>query len=181
VDKEVREPGLGDRYQEPSTPIPASFNALPTRPLEQKSSDASDRPGGLLVICNGAMVGTSFLLDRPLLTIGCGSESDVAINDPSISHRHAQFLRQADGDYVQDLASHNGTKVNDEPLGASAPRLLQKGDIVSLGNIRVEYTFVPEAHTTPLPPLPASEPASPSLLPGPFSGPVPLRLPSKPR
>jgi len=117
--------------------------------------------------------GQKLLLDRPLLTVGRTAESDVLIHDASISSQHAQFLRQASGDYVQDLTSLNGTQVNGEPL--LAPRLLQKGDIISLGNIRLEYTFIPEARTTPLPPLPTPSPARQ------ISGPVPLRLPSKPK
>ena len=147
-----------------------------TLALDPASVSSSAQPGNrgsLLVICNGEQQGKSFLLDRPVLTIGRGSESDIVIKDASISRRHAQFLQQINGDYVQDLASRNGTKVNDEPL--KAPRLLQKGDTICLGSICLEYTFVPEAHTTPLPPLPA-----PPLL-RPISGPVPLRLPSKPK
>jgi pSer/pThr/pTyr-binding forkhead associated (FHA) protein len=130
-------------------------------------------PPSVFVIRSGAMEGQSFLLDRPLLTIGRGSESDVVIRDSSISRRHAQFIRQADGDYVLDLASRNGTKVNNEPL--RAPRLLQHGDVISMGNVRLEYTSMLDASTTPLPPL-----SLPSLI-RPGSGPVPLRLPSKPK
>ena len=145
--------------------------ALEPAPLS--SSAQTGNRGSLLVICNGELEGKSFLLDRAVLTVGRGSESDIVIHDASISRRHAQFLQQANGDYVQDLASRNGTKVNDEPL--DAPRLLQKGDIICLGTIYLEYTFVPEAHTTPLPPLPASPLAHPT------SSPAPLRLPSKPQ
>lgn len=140
----------------------------PVAPLPQ-----SDRPGSLCVICNGELVGRSFLLDRPVLIVGRSEESDVILPDASISRRHAQFSRQAYGDYVQDLASRNGTKVNDELL--NAPRLLQKGDIIYLGNVRLEYTFIPEAQTTSLPPLPMPPLARP------ISGPMPLRLPSKPK
>lgn len=133
----------------------------------------TDRPGSLCVICDGELVGRSFLLDRPVLIVGRSDESDVILPDASISRRHAQFSRQAYGDYVQDLASRNGTKVNGELL--NAPRLLQKGDIIYLGTVRLEYTYIPEAQTTSLPPLPMSPLARP------ISGPVPLRLPSKPK
>lgn len=140
--------------------------------LELLLSEAAAPPSAF-VICDGEMQDKSFLLDRPFLTIGRGTECDVVINDSSISRRHAQFLRQTNGDYVLDLSSRNGTKVNGELL--QAPRLLQQGDVINVGNIRLEYTSVQEAHTTPLPPL-----AMPSLV-RPGSGPVPLRLPSRPR
>lgn len=128
-------------------------------------------PGALCVIRSGDMAGRSFLLDRQVITVGRGSESDIAIYDVSISRRHAQFLRQADGDYVQDLASRNGTRVNGELL--QVPRLLAKGDMIMLGDVQVEYTLIAEAQTTPLPPLP-TPPIS-------GSGPQLLRLPSKQR
>jgi pSer/pThr/pTyr-binding forkhead associated (FHA) protein len=127
---------------------------------------------GALTITDSEMAGQSFLLDRPLMTIGRGSESDIVINDASISRQHAQFLRQADGDYVQDLASRNGTKVNDEPL--LKPRLLAPGDVVCLGNICLRYTSVQMAPTSPL-----TQGLSSRSISGLNSGPLPLRLPSK--
>jgi pSer/pThr/pTyr-binding forkhead associated (FHA) protein len=141
-------------------------------PVPQATPLRSDKLSGAFMIRSGEMAGKRFLLDRPVLTIGRGVESDVVINEASISRLHAQVLRQANGDYVQDLASRNGTKVNDEPL--QAPRLLQQGDIVCLGEVRMEYTSVSTALTTLLTPLPLPPRART------ISGPVPLRLPSKP-
>ncbi len=133
----------------------------------------SGRPGSLCIISNGRMAGRSFLLDRPVLTVGGADENDVIIRDVSVSGRHAQFLRLSKGDYVEDLTSSNDTKVNDAPLDGS--RLLQRGDIISLGNIRLEYTFIPEAQTSSLPRLPTQSNIR-SII-----GPSPLRLPSKPK
>lgn len=126
----------------------------------------------VFAVCNGEMAGQSFLVDRPVLTIGRGLESDIIINDVSISRQHAQVLRQANGNYVQDLGSRNGTKVNDESL--TMPRLLQHGDVVCLGNIRLQYTPIQGAQTAPL-----SLIITPAPIIRPMSGPQPLRLPSK--
>ncbi|MDQ2714913.1 MAG: FHA domain-containing protein [Chloroflexota bacterium] len=125
------------------------------------------------VIRDGELSGKSFLLERPVLTIGRGVESDVVINDPSISRRHAQVVRQPNGLYVQDLASRNGTYVNGELLVGPWP--LQPGDIVRLGNISLEYTTLQSARTVPL-----SMFSTPPLL-RPTGGPMPLRLPSRPK
>lgn len=135
----------------------------------------SNNLAGALVICDGEREGQSFLLNRLVVTVGRGIESDVVINDGSISRRHIQFLRQGDGDYVQDLASRNGTKVNDEPL--LTPRLLQPGDIIVMGNVRLEYTSIQSAQTTPL----TLDITPPPLFTGPISGVglSPLKLPSK--
>ncbi|MEO6887779.1 MAG: FHA domain-containing protein [Ktedonobacteraceae bacterium] len=127
------------------------------------------------VIRDGELSGKSFLLEHPVLTIGRGIESDVVINDPSISRRHAQIVRQPNGMYVQDLASRNGTYINDELL--VAPWQLEPGDIVRLGNISLEYTPLQSARTVPLSML--STPTPPLLRP--TGGPMPLRLPSRPK
>jgi pSer/pThr/pTyr-binding forkhead associated (FHA) protein len=131
----------------------------------------------VLVIQDGEMAGQRFTLERQVITIGRGFECDLVINDVSISRRHAQVSRQANGHYVQDLASRNGSKVNNDPL--LAPRLLQPGDIVCLGSVVLEYSrpALQEAAS-----IPTSLPAT--LLPqaSPFtSGPIPLRLPSRPK
>jgi pSer/pThr/pTyr-binding forkhead associated (FHA) protein len=132
-----------------------------------------ERPGSLCTICNGEMAGRSFLLDRPELTIGWSAECDVVIHDDSVSAQHVQFLCQTNGDYVQDLTSQNGTTVNGEHLNGLL--LLQKGDVIGVGNVRLEYTYITEAQTSSLPPLTLLE------SPYPLSGPGPLRLPSKPQ
>jgi len=119
------------------------------------------------------MAGRSFLLDRSVLTIGQSAECDVIIQDDSVASQHATFLCQADGDYIQDFSGQNVIAVNSVQL--KGPLLLRKGDIISLGNVRLEYTFIPEAQTSSFPPLPMPIIASQQR------GPGPLRLPSKPK
>lgn len=133
----------------------------------------SERAGSLCTICNGEMAGRSFLLDRSVLTIGQSAACDVIIQDDSVASQHVTFLCRADGDYVQDLSGQNATAVNGVQLKGSL--LLRKGDMISLGNVRLEYTFIPEAQTSSFPPLPM--PISAYQL----GGPGPLRLPSKPK
>ena len=134
---------------------------------------ASERPGSLCTICNGEMAGRSFLLDRSVLTIGRSAECDVIIQDDSIASQHAKFLCENGGDYIQVFGGQGATEVNGVQVKGSL--LLRKGDIINLGDVRLEYTFIPEAQTSSLPhvPIPVS-----AFLPG---GPGPLRLPSKPK
>jgi len=129
------------------------------------------RSAGFCMIHSGELAGRSFLLDRPTLTVGCGSESDIVIYDASLARVHLQFARQADGDYVRALANQHNSQLNGLPL--KAPRLLFAGDVITLGNIQLAYALAPEAQTTPIPPV--SSPPSEAPLNLPFS----LRLPSK--
>jgi len=130
---------------------------------------------GALVIRSGSKAGQCFRLSRPVLTVGRGIESDVIINDASISRRHVQFSRRDDGDYIQDLASRNGTTVNGEAVTSAT--LLQPGDMIEMGNIRLEYTQLQSMQTTPL----AMDITPPPKVTGPISGVglAPLRLPSR--
>lgn len=151
------------------TLLPVSDNQIvwqETAQIEQTPPPQLPFPGSFLVVLDSPLAGQHFPLDKAIVTVGRGSECDLIINDPSISRRHVQFLRQASGDYVQDLTSRNGTRVNEELL--SYPRLLQTGDIIEVGRIRIEYSTVPTLAQN---------------IPQPFvaqrSGPVPLRLPSK--
>lgn len=148
---------------------PAGAPALPTRPLNDPVTPqpmlAASLPTSLPAICvfrNGALVGTSFLIDRPMLTVGSAASCDVHIEDGSISIEQARFSHTPGGDYLFGV----GVRVNDELL--REPHQLVSGDLIYLGAACMEYTLVPEMKTTPLP--------QPQL-----SGPMHLRLPSKPK
>ncbi len=169
----------------PDTQLPQPPESMPGEPLPALFQDTAEldhvtphpQPtgvGGAFIIRNGPLTGQSFLLDRPVISIGRGIECDIVINDISISRYHAQVSRQANGNFVQDLDSRNGTTVNDQPL--LAPHPLQPGDIVCFGSIQLEYTPIQTARTTPIPMIITPQP-SPRLM----SGPIPLRLPSKHR
>lgn len=156
---------IASTFEEQDTAEINQVAALP-RPIEAPL---------LFIIRDGKSAGQSFMVNQPIATIGRGSECNVVINDTSISRKHAQILRQANGNYVQDLGSRNGTKVNDALL--DAPRLLEPGDIVCLGSIHLAYVPMPSGPNTPVP-----QSVVPNALVRPTnSGPMPLRLPSRPK
>lgn len=172
--------------QEPEPPVVPrrASTQVPTLPgelgrqqwmgTEELDSPAfsSAKLSGTLVISDGVMAGASFLLDRPIVTLGRDAACEVSIDDASLSRHHVQFLCQSDGDYIQDMGSRNGTKVNGELV--LSPRLLQPGDALRVGNITIEYVSIQTARTTPLPPTITPPPTSRLL-----SGPTPLKLPSR--
>ncbi len=150
-------------------PDPVTPPPLPPLPELPAPAVLSPVSSSLCIIRNGVMAGRNFLLDRAVFTVGRSTDCDMMLDDVSLAIEHAQFSHQADGDYVYGP----GILVNNVPL--QAPQLLQKGDIIGLGELQLEYTIVQEAHTAPMP-----QPSMPSLS-RPISGPVPLRLPSKPK
>ena len=70
-------------------------------------------PGtALLVVKRGPSSGARFLLDAAMTTAGRHPESDIFLDDITVSRRHAEFRRDDDGFRVVDVGSLNGTYVN---------------------------------------------------------------------
>jgi hypothetical protein len=78
------------------------------------------------------------------ITIGRTSENDVVIPEYSVSRKHC-FIALVNGVYrVTDWGSSNGTLVNDADIGRMTPRILQGGEILTLG--RLMLIFLPPRH-----------------------------------
>jgi hypothetical protein len=90
----------------------------------------------LLVVQRGPNAGSRFLLDKDVTTVGRHPESDIFLDDVTVSRRHAEFLRQADGFSVRDVGSLNGTYLNRERIEDSP---LAGGDEVQIGKFRLVY------------------------------------------
>jgi hypothetical protein len=96
-------------------------------------------PGRLVVVKSDVVpVGTQFDVDSTSLTVGRGPQNDVELEgDQFASARHAQFDPRADGLWVQDVGSTNGTFVNGSRIGR--PRKLANGDVVRVGGTDLRY------------------------------------------
>src|SRR3982751_541317 len=57
----------------------------------------------LLVVRRGPNSGSRFLLDSDVTTAGRHPESDIFLDDVTVSRRHAEFLREGDGFVVRDV------------------------------------------------------------------------------
>jgi pSer/pThr/pTyr-binding forkhead associated (FHA) protein len=98
----------------------------------------------LLVVKRGPNAGSRFLLDKDVTTVGRHPESDIFLDDVTVSRRHAEFHRIDDQFLVRDVGSLNGTYLNRERLEESP---LTGGDEVQIGKFRLVYfTSTPESH-----------------------------------
>jgi hypothetical protein len=80
--------------------------------------------------------GTEWTLDRERSVIGRLSGSEIEIEDPGASRRHAEIRRDG-GDYVvADLGSTNGTLLNDSPVTEAT---LEDGDRITIGRTVLEF------------------------------------------
>ena len=94
-------------------------------------------PGmALLVVRRGPNAGARFLLDHDLTTSGRHPDSDIFLDDVTVSRRHAQFVRLGSGYAVKDVGSLNGTYVNRHRIDEAQ---LSGGDEVQIGKYRLVY------------------------------------------
>ncbi|MFF4764348.1 FHA domain-containing protein [Streptomyces sp. NPDC001292] len=106
-------------------------------PEAQAAVDALPLGSALLVVRRGPNSGSRFLLDGELTTAGRHPQSDIFLDDVTVSRRHVEFRRSPDGSFtVADVGSLNGTYVNREPIDRVA---LSNGDEVQIGKYRLVF------------------------------------------
>ena len=94
----------------------------------------------LLVVKRGPNAGSRFLLDRSTTSAGRHPDSDIFLDDVTVSRRHAEF-RLENGEFqVVDVGSLNGTYVNREPVDSA---VLANGDEVQIGKFRLVFLTGP--------------------------------------
>jgi len=94
----------------------------------------------LLVVKRGPNAGSRFLLDRSTTSAGRHPDSDIFLDDVTVSRRHAEFRRDAGEFVVVDVGSLNGTYVNREPVDTA---VLSTGDEVQIGKFRLVFLTGP--------------------------------------
>jgi pSer/pThr/pTyr-binding forkhead associated (FHA) protein len=96
----------------------------------------------LLVVKRGPNAGSRFLLDRSTTSAGRHPDSDIFLDDVTVSRRHAEFRREGGEFVVVDVGSLNGTYVNREPVDTA---VLANGDEVQIGKFRLVFLTGPRA------------------------------------
>jgi pSer/pThr/pTyr-binding forkhead associated (FHA) protein len=91
---------------------------------------------GVLVVRRGPNAGSKFLLDRPITQIGRHPESDIFLDDITVSRRHAELVRSGEGYTLKDAGSLNGTYLNRERVDESH---LENGDEVQIGKFKLVF------------------------------------------
>lgn len=109
--------------------------------LAAKESDlASSTRHSYLTIHGGSRHGVVVHIRKTTTTVGRHHSSDVVIDDPSVSRRHAEITYSGDGYFVSDLGSKNGTFVNQDNIGNSQHSLVD-GDEITFGPGEIALTF----------------------------------------
>jgi len=118
---------------------PSKSELSEERALNEADAAAVDAlPAGsaLLVVQRGPSAGSRFLLDTDVVSAGRHPDSEIFLDDVTVSRRHAEFRRGPDGYRVADVGSLNGTYVNRDRIDEVT---LQGGDEVQIGKYRLVY------------------------------------------
>jgi pSer/pThr/pTyr-binding forkhead associated (FHA) protein len=95
------------------------------------------QPGtALLVVRRGPASGARFLLDADVTSAGRHPDSDIFLDDITVSRHHLEFRRTAEGFTIRDLGSLNGTYVNRSRIDEAT---LVSGDEVQIGKYRLLF------------------------------------------
>jgi len=111
MNDDPRQDGEGIHQEDAPTEMYAPAVHPGALPVEQPITGAF---GWALVVERGPRAGLSFVLGEGETTAGRDPESDIFLEDITVSRRHCKFVVEADVLRVVDMGSTNGTYVNGE-------------------------------------------------------------------
>jgi pSer/pThr/pTyr-binding forkhead associated (FHA) protein len=134
---------LGAQRYRFETPVPATTSANVMEAETSKSTAILSGDGAAqptvaplaLVAISGPVAGVRWEVRDAVITIGRDQGQRICLPDESVSRQHAQIVRQRAGYFVADLASSNGTFLDNVPL--EAPGLLAPGAMLRVGNVEL--------------------------------------------
>lgn len=114
---------------------------------ETQALDEAELPHGtgILLVRRGPKAGSRYLLDQSVTTLGRHPESDIFLDDITVSRRHAEIRRSGEGYTVCDVGSLNGTYLNRERIDES---VLADGDLLQVGKFKLMFVASDRAETT---------------------------------
>lgn len=100
--------------------------------------DATDLPRGtgILLVRRGPKAGSRYLLDELVTTVGRHPDSEIFLDDVTVSRRHAEIRLDSEGYVVVDVGSLNGTYLNRERIDE---RRLADGDLLQIGKFKLMF------------------------------------------
>lgn len=104
--------------------------------VDAEAVDALPTGHALLVVQKGPGSGSRFLLDEDVIRAGRHPDSQIFLDDVTVSRHHAEFARDGGSFTVTDAGSLNGTYVNRDRIDTFS---LSDGDEVQIGKYRLVF------------------------------------------
>ena len=104
------------------------------------AAEGSPNRAALLLVMRGPNAGSQFLLDQPVTSAGRHPDSDIVLDDATVSRHHVEFRLENGQFLLVDLDSLNNTYVNHEPVDSA---VLVNGDEIQIGKFRLVFLTRP--------------------------------------
>jgi hypothetical protein len=118
-------------------PTTATYKVGETGEIEEvELAEAASGGAALVIRAGGGRAGESFPLSGDRLTIGRRPDSDVFLDDVTVSRDHAILVRRGGDYYLDDCGSLNGTYVNRQRIDSCR---LTDGDELQVGKYKLAY------------------------------------------
>jgi predicted component of type VI protein secretion system len=133
--------GTGDTYAFPAHLL-GELDAPAAEGVQTRVSavEGPQSRSALLVVSRGPNAGAQFPLDQPVTSAGRDPDSDIFLDDVTVSRRHVEFRLENGQFRLVDLDSLNGTYVNHEPVDSA---VLVDGDEIQIGKFRLMFLTRP--------------------------------------
>jgi pSer/pThr/pTyr-binding forkhead associated (FHA) protein len=116
--------------------IDPATDATTEHVVDEGLQDAASGGAAVLVVRSGPDTGAGFVLDAEVTRVGRHPESEIFLDDITVSRRHAEFRRSNGGYTVRDVGSLNGTYVNRERIEEAE---LHHRDEVQIGKFKLMF------------------------------------------
>jgi hypothetical protein len=121
----------------PPGPTTATYKLGETGELEMLDlREVASRGAALVIRAGGGRAGESFPLNGDRLTVGRRPDSDIFLDDITVSRDHAVLVRRGRDYYLDDCGSLNGTYVNRRRIESHK---LADGDELQVGKYKLAY------------------------------------------
>ncbi len=123
---------------DPTTgPATATYKVGETGEVEVvELEDVISRGAALVIRAGGGRAGESFPLEADRLSVGRRPESDVFLDDVTVSRDHALIVRRGSEYHLDDCGSLNGTYVNRRRIDSHR---LADGDELQIGKYKLAF------------------------------------------
>ena len=125
------------RPESPGEPVTATYRideAGELVPVEPH--DVTAHGPGLVIRAGGGRVGESFQVQGERMSIGRRPDSEVFLDDVTVSRDHALLVERGGQWYLDDCGSLNGTYVNRSRIESHR---LEEGDEVQIGKYKLTF------------------------------------------
>ena len=134
--------GTGDTTYAFPAHLLGELDAPAAEGVESRVSAAEGPPSrsAVLLVIRGPNPGSQFVLNQPVTSAGRHPDSDIFLDDATVSRRHVEFRLENGQFLLVDLDSLNSTYVNHDPVDSA---VLVDGDEIQIGKFRLVFLTRP--------------------------------------